>query len=115
MHKPYCSIPDETKGSQYIRAPGGAYLLSGLRFSTAVCVWLVVSTDINLPFGPVVVDTTSYSEKRENSRSAFNQNISTLPIHEIIQKTVTYFNKRHMTLEAEHVFCCCDVTVHEDL
>lgn len=75
-----------------------ADLLSGLRFSTAVWVWLVVSTDVSLPFGPVVVDTTSYSEKKKKGRthSAFYQNIPPPSIHEIVPKTVTYLNKRHM-------------------
>lgn len=40
------------------------HLLSGLRFSTAVWVWLVVSTDTSSPLGPLVVDTTSYSDHR---------------------------------------------------
>lgn len=43
------------------------HLLSGLRFSTAVCVWFVVSTDTSSPFGPLVVDTTSYSDNRSRN------------------------------------------------
>lgn len=39
------------------------YLLSGLRFSTAVWVWLVVRTETCSPSGPLAVEMTSYSEK----------------------------------------------------
>lgn len=37
------------------------YLDSGLRFSTAVCVWLVVKMETFSPSGPFVVEMTSYS------------------------------------------------------
>lgn len=37
------------------------YLLSGFRFSTAVCVWFVVTMDTSFPCGPLVLDSTSYS------------------------------------------------------
>lgn len=40
------------------------HLLSGLRFSTAVWVWLVVRTETCSPSGPLAVEMTSYSEGR---------------------------------------------------
>lgn len=59
-----CSVRSQTRLRIISGHLWGADLLSGLRFSTAVWVWLVVNTDVCLPFGPVVVDTTSYSEKK---------------------------------------------------
>lgn len=40
------------------------HLLSGLRFSTAVWVWLVVRTETCSPSGPLAVEMTSYSVGR---------------------------------------------------
>lgn len=37
------------------------YLLSGFRFSTAACVWLVFTTDTTCPFGFITEEVTSYS------------------------------------------------------
>ncbi len=50
-----------------------AYLLSGLRFSTAVWVWLVVRMETCSPSGPLVVEMTSYSEERTTKPSPDQQ------------------------------------------
>ena len=54
------------------------YLLSGLRFSTAVCVWLVVRMETSSPLGPVVVEMTSYS-KQEQETQAHTSNLINQP------------------------------------
>lgn len=64
-----CGVRSQTRLRIISGRLWGADLLSGLRFSTAVWVWLVVNTDVCLPFGPVVVDTTSYSEKKRKGRT----------------------------------------------
>lgn len=71
-----------------------AYLLSGLRFSTAVWVWLVVRMETCSPSGPLAVEMTSYSEetttKSWSSESAHttpkqeNRKCSSVDIFELI-------------------------------
>lgn len=57
------------------------YLLSGFRFSTAVCVWFVVTMDTSFPCGPLVVDSTSYSfQMTQNSHFNLSSIKNTLAI-----------------------------------
>lgn len=60
------------------------HLLSGLRFSTAVWVWLVVRTETCSPSGPLAVEMTSYSVGRTaNSLKGFipgQKQCSSIPV-----------------------------------
>lgn len=93
----WCSIPNEIK--DYIRTSVGCgpalwfEILHG-------CVGLVGCQYWRLPSVRACGGGHNFilweKEERENSRSAFYQNISPPSIHEIVPKTVTYLNKRHM-------------------
>lgn len=92
--------------------PRQAYLLSGLRFSTAVWVWLVVRMETCSPSGPLAVDITSYSEERPTKSSPDQQNHGMLLLKGWTTqktkklKTLLHASKSFLVLISFSLFLC---------